>query len=767
MAKRKAPRKGAGSTPAKAAKAREPRQPRQPGRLEAEACAVGLFALAAFLWVALFSYSPADPWWGFGETVRNRCGPVGAFVARGLAGSLGYAAHILPLACVVAATRYLGGLPVRPRWVPTLAWSLFALALAAGFEVISRLWPSALRAGGGGALGGAVVDLLSGGLYLAGSAMVVGVAVVLSLLVATGVSVRDAGSVSQRLGRSASRRVASFATVNAARLKRRMQQAAEARPDPDELAPESPALLERLPKLLRDSKPAAVEPEVVEHKVKLEPAPRQQALPFADTGRRGPFKLPGLDMLAQGAEDDAGVDRDFLIKNSQVLEKKLKDFGVNGRVVKVHPGPVITMYEYEPASGVKVSRIVNLADDLALALRAMSVRIVAPIPGKSVVGIEVPNTAREIVVLRDLLSHSTYQDAESKLTIAMGKDIFGTPVVADLAKMPHLLVAGATGSGKSVFLNSLLCSIFFRADPDEVKLLLVDPKMLEFSLFKNIPHLISEVVTNPKRASAALLGVVGKMEERYELMAARGVRNISQYNKAVAKDAAQGVTIEGETPKALPYIVVVIDELADLMIVAARDVEESLMRLAQMARAAGIHLVLATQRPSVDVLTGVIKANFPSRVAFQVSSRTDSRTVLDGNGAERLLGQGDFLYLPPGVARLERLHAPYVSEKEVGAVADYLREQGTPELDPGIIRLKEESEKREERGEDFDELFDSAVDTVARFRIASISFVQRKLKIGYNRAARIVEQMEAEGIVGPQEGTKARDIYVRPPDEEA
>jgi len=306
--------------------------------------------------------------------------------------------------------------------------------------------------------------------------------------------------------------------------------------------------------------------------------------------------------------------------------------------------------------------------------------------------------------------------------------------------------------------------LFFKATPQEVKLLLIDPKMLEFSLFHDIPHLISDVVTNPKRAAAALMGIVGKMEERYELMAARGVRSIDQYNRQVAKDAAHASKGE-EVAAPLPYIVVVIDELADLMIVASRDVEESLMRLAQMARAAGIHLVLATQRPSVDVLTGIIKANFPSRIAFQVSSRTDSRTVLDANGAERLLGQGDLLYLPPGSSRLERIHGPYVSEKEVQTVAEFLRTQGHPELDPTIIRLKEESEKREERGDDFDELFDEAVDIIARHRIASISFVQRKLKIGYNRAARIVEQMEEEGIVGPQEGTKAREIFVRPPEE--
>jgi S-DNA-T family DNA segregation ATPase FtsK/SpoIIIE len=390
----------------------------------------------------------------------------------------------------------------------------------------------------------------------------------------------------------------------------------------------------------------------------------------------------------------------------------------------------------------------------------MAVRIVAPIPGKNVVGVEVPNAQREVVALRDLLSHESYAAANSKLTLVLGRDIFGAPVTAELGAMPHLLVAGATGSGKSVFLNTILCSLFYKATPDEVRLVLIDPKMLEFSVYQGIPHLLTEVVTNPKRAAAALMGVVEKMEERYRLMSERGVRNITQYNRAVNRD--RGKVEDGEAAEPLPYIVVVIDELADLMIVAARDVEESLMRLAQMARAAGIHLVLATQRPSVDVLTGIIKANFPSRVAFQVSSRTDSRTVLDHNGAERLLGQGDMLFVPPGVSRLDRIHGAYVSDKEIQAVADFLRSQGTPEFDEALIRLKEESDRKQARGEDYDELFDEAVDIIARNRIASISFIQRKLKIGYNRAARLVEQMESEGIVGPQEGTKPREIFVRP-----
>jgi S-DNA-T family DNA segregation ATPase FtsK/SpoIIIE len=461
--------------------------------------------------------------------------------------------------------------------------------------------------------------------------------------------------------------------------------------------------------------------------------------------------------------------------NSRILEKKLLDFGVSGQVVRVHPGPVITMYEYEPASGVKVNKIVNLSDDLAMALRALSVRIIAPLPGKSVVGIEVPNAERETVYLRSLLEVEGFH-SRSKLALGMGKDIFGNAVDADLAKMPHLLVAGATGTGKSVFLNSILCSLLCRARPDELKLLLIDPKLLELSIYEGIPHLIADVVINPKRAAAALQGIVRKMEERYQMMSALQVRHIDQFNARVRAELADGKTgfrlrpkpgeEEGEEIELrhLPYIVVVIDELADLMVMAARDVEESLQRLAQMARAAGIHLVLATQRPSVDVLTGVIKANFPARVSFQVSSRTDSRTVLDQNGADSLLGQGDMLFLPPGTSRLQRLHAPFVTEKEVSELVAYLRDQGEPELDPTLVRLREESEAREARGEDVDEMFDQAVAIVAETRNASISYVQRRLKIGYNRAARIVEQMEQEGMVGPQDGTRPRDVFLPVPD---
>ena len=517
------------------------------------------------------------------------------------------------------------------------------------------------------------------------------------------------------------------------------------------------------------------DPMIVDHSAELakERAEQQEAFRFEEQAPSGPFKLPDTDIFQQVPSGGRQYDRDSLIMNSRILEKKLADFGVGGRVITVHPGPVVTMYEFEPASGVKLNRIVGLSDDLALALRALSVRIIAPLPGKSVVGIEVANQQRETVYIREILESESFRANKLRLGIALGKDIFGNSTEADLAKMPHLLVAGATGTGKSVFLNALLCSLLCRNTPDELKLLLVDPKLLELSIYEGIPHLLADVVTNPKRAAAALHGVVHKMEERYQMMAALGVRSIDQYNKRVDKELAEGNTTfrlrakpgeeQGEEVafRRFPYIVVVIDELADLMVVSARDVEEALQRLAQMARAAGIHLVLATQRPSVDVLTGVIKANFPARVSFQVSSRTDSRTILDQNGSEHLLGQGDMLFLPPGTSKLQRVHGAFVSEDEVGKLAAALRERGSPQFDETLIRMKEEAEAKEEGGgEDVDEMYDRAVAIVAETRNASISYIQRRLKVGYNRAARMIEQMENEGVVGPQEGTKPREVYV-------
>jgi S-DNA-T family DNA segregation ATPase FtsK/SpoIIIE len=470
-----------------------------------------------------------------------------------------------------------------------------------------------------------------------------------------------------------------------------------------------------------------------------------------DEGKRiGAWVLPPLDLLNGGKRERVSLSEQELWATAQRLENKLRDFGVEGKVVQVRPGPVVTVYEFEPAPGVKISRVVNLEDDLALALSAYSVRIEAPIPGRSVIGIEVSNRVRESVYLKDVLGSEAFRSSPSKLTLALGKDIEGKPFVIDLTKMPHLLVAGSTGSGKSVSMNCMILSILYRATPDEVKFLLIDPKMLELTLYEEIPHLLLPVVTDPKEAASALKWVVREMENRYALMASKGTKHIERYNQRALE--------EGE--KSLPYIVVMIDELADLMITSRREVEESIIRLAQMARAAGIHLVLATQRPSVDVITGIIKANFPARISFQVSSKVDSRTILDTTGAEHLLGQGDMLFLPPGSSRLKRVHGAYASEEEIKRVVEFWKDQGKPEYNLNI--LKEELEGPPEEYPDYDDpKYEEAVNYVIQTGQASVSALQRRFKIGYNRAARLIERMEKEGIVGPSDGVRPREVLVK------
>jgi len=416
-------------------------------------------------------------------------------------------------------------------------------------------------------------------------------------------------------------------------------------------------------------------------------------------------------------------------------------------VVEVRPGPVITMYEFEPAPGIKVSRIANLSDDLAMALSAVSIRIIAPIPGKAVVGIEVPNRLRQTVYLREIIESEQFAGSKSMLTLALGKTIAGEPFVAELTKMPHLLVAGSTGSGKSVSLNTMICSILLKATPLAVRFMMIDLKMLELSFYEGIPHLLLPVMTDAKKAKTALRWLIDEMERRYQVMAERGVRSIERYNQKAGKE-------EGEEP--IPYIVVVIDELADLMMVSSKDVEEYIARLAQMARASGIHLILATQRPSVDVLTGIIKANFPARISFQVSSKVDSRTILDMNGAESLLGSGDMLFMSPGLGRIQRIHGPFVSEGEIRRIVEFLKTQGLPQYNEEIL---EEPEEEEEDGEEMsDEKYEEALRFVYDRGEASISMIQRRFRIGYNRAARMVERMEREGVVGPSSGIKPREV---------
>jgi S-DNA-T family DNA segregation ATPase FtsK/SpoIIIE len=475
----------------------------------------------------------------------------------------------------------------------------------------------------------------------------------------------------------------------------------------------------------------------------------QETFDFGKGGAEA-FQLPPVGLLKVPAAAELRRTREELQENAETIRRKLQDFEVDGRIVQVSPGPVITAYEFEPAAGVKISRVVNLADDLALALKSASVRIVGPIPGRGTVAIEVPNDEPATVYLREIFVSSEFAESKGRLPLALGKDVNGTPVVSDLTAMPHLLVAGATGSGKSVGLNAMICSILYKATPDAVRFLLIDPKRLELSVYEGIPHLLAPVVTDAKEAAARLKWIVGKMDERYKLLQGKQVRHIEGYNKAVAVE------------ERLPYWVVVVDELADLMMVSAGDVQTSLVRLAQVARAVGIHLIIATQRPSVDVVTGLIKANFPTRVAFQVASRVDSRTILDGNGAEQLLGRGDMLFVPPGANKQLRVHGAWVADEEVRAVCDFLRRQGTAVYEE--VALPAVDEPGESGGGDAerDDLYWDCVRLVIGQRAASISFLQRRMGLGYPKAARFIDMMEQDRIIGPGHGAKPREILVGP-----
>jgi S-DNA-T family DNA segregation ATPase FtsK/SpoIIIE len=509
------------------------------------------------------------------------------------------------------------------------------------------------------------------------------------------------------------------------------------------------------PRVRREPARDAAPPRVVPPRPVDEEAPPPKAVGKA-------FVLPPLELLEPGRGHDAGVDASALQENAQALLSKLEEHGIEGAITEIRTGPLVTMYEFRPAPGIKANRVSAMADDLALAMRCESVRVVPNIPGKGVMGFEIPNARRSPIVLREMLGCAAYSSAVSALTIALGKDIFGEPVVRDLGKMPHLLIAGATGSGKSVALHTMILSVLFRATPDEIRLILVDPKMLELSLYEGIPHLYHPVVTQPRDAGQVLKWAVGEMRGRYQLMMENGVRHIDAFNQFVEKRQRTAARTkgagEGDDLAKLPYIVIVIDELADLMMTSAsrREVEDSITQLTQMARAAGIHLVFATQRPSVDVLTGVIKANFPSRVSFKVTSQVDSRTILDQGGAETLLGFGDMLFLQPGVGGILRVHGPFVSEGEIQRVVDHLKAQGPPAYDSAITAPPTAEEPDPSR----DDMFDAAVEEVVRAGRASVSFLQRRLKIGFNRAARIIEEMERQGIVGPAEGGKQREVYV-------
>ncbi|MGE3649082.1 MAG: DNA translocase FtsK, partial [Reyranellaceae bacterium] len=558
-------------------------------------------------------------------------------------------------------------------------------------------------------------------------------------------------------------------------LVRKPQAAPPAQPDEDEAQPAPVA--------------PVYQPKVVLKPVKPMPGKRAQAERQHELALGGEdFTLPPLDILSPPPKSLAAatIDEEALAQNARLLESVLDDFGVKGEVVKVRPGPVVTLYELEPAPGVKSSRIIGLADDIARSMSAVSVRV-ATVPGRNVIGIELPNAKREMVFLRELLSTKDYEDQRLNLPLVLGKDIGGGPVVADLARMPHLLIGGTTGSGKSVGINTMILSLLYRMAPDTCKFIMIDPKMLELSVYQDIPHLLTPVVTDPRKAVVALKWTVREMERRYQLMSQLGVRNIAGFNERVrdARDSGEVLTrrvqtgVDPDTREkiwedepidlvSLPYIVVIIDEMADLMLVAGKDIEIAVQRLAQMARAAGIHVVMATQRPSVDVITGTIKANFPTRIAFQVTSKIDSRTILGEQGGEQLLGQGDMLYMAGG-GRIVRVHGPFVSDAEVEKVVRHLRKQGKPayidsiteDADGGIGGGEGGSGAGGEAEEGSDELYDRAIDIVARERKCSTSFIQRHLQIGYNRAARIVERMEREGVVTPANSVGKREVLAR------
>jgi S-DNA-T family DNA segregation ATPase FtsK/SpoIIIE len=716
-------------------------EPSQSSRIARELCALALLAFAAFGTVSLVSVD-------IGRS-PNLGGPVGAAIAAMLGGLIGYQSYTAMLLVAWLAQRVWTGARVVTIAREIGGGALLILALATA----SALWD--LRdARMGGEVGANIATLLNDSINLAGGLIAVALGFVcgLALMLKRAPTELLAGVANKIRPRPRSEE---FELDGGARIPFSLSEGDEVETDSDS----------------GNGKPSPLKVRLLEIREK------RDRIAAAKPRQKGAFKLPPQSLLDLPPAEHAQVDESQLERSARVLEQKLADFGVEGRVVEVQPGPVVTMYKFEPGSGIKVSQIVNLADDLSMALRAAAVRIQAPVPGEAVVGIEVPNKKRERVFLREILEADEFTAAQSQLTIALGKDIAGRPVAADLAKMPHLLIAGATGTGKSVSLHTMIASILFNATADDVRLILVDPKMLELSVYENIPHLLVPVVVDPQKAASALLWATQEMEGRYLRMRELGVRNIDGYNHALASGASLAqLKMAGQSAPAsddpnqpavgmiehrkLPKIVIVIDELADLLLSEGKTVERDITRLAQKARAAGIHLILATQRPSVDVITGLIKANLPARISLQVTSRVDSRTILDSIGAERLLGAGDMLFMPPGSAKLRRLHGPFVGEHEIRKLTDFLREQGAPEYRMEILDTKPPGEDGADglAGEVQDEMYDEAVRIVMETNQASISMIQRRLRIGYNRAARMVEQMEREGIVMPADGAKPREV---------
>jgi S-DNA-T family DNA segregation ATPase FtsK/SpoIIIE len=699
----------------------------EPGRWVREAKGILALALSGFGFVALYAFDPTlHP-----LDQSSPVGPVGAWLGWGSFHAFGYAGYLFPVLLALYGVSAF----VRPRmahgWQAAAGLGIL-LVSAAGILARASDTLAEYRLHKGGVVGWAVAEALRQSVGTVGTWIILLALIPLGVLFVT----RIPYSVLSRGLRA-----------RLARLRRE---------EPRKGKGQAPAELPLLaavppggwPKADQESPPLVVkEPPRTKSGLAEKGLAWQETFDFGKGGAQA-FRLPAVGLLTAPPASALQRTREELEGNAQTLKKKLHDFGVDGHIVQASPGPVITSYEFEPAAGVKVSQVVNLADDLALAMKVAAVRIVGPIPGRGTVAVEVPNPETATVYLREILVSPEFVTTKGRLPLALGKDTTGNSVIADLASMPHLLIAGSTGSGKSVGLNTMICSLLYKATPADVRFLLIDPKRLELGVYEKIPHLLAPVVTDAKEAAARLKWIVGKMDDRYKQLQAKAVRNIEGYNKEVLPE------------ERLPYWVVVVDELADLMMVSAGEVQNSLVRLAQIARAVGIHLIVATQRPSVDVVTGLIKANFPTRIAFQVASKVDSRTVLDANGAEQLLGRGDMIFVPPGGSRQMRVHGSWVSDKEVKAICDFLRTQGSAVYE--TVELPAEEAGGRGDGEDRDGIYWDAVNLVIAQRAASISFLQRRLGLGYPKAARFIDMMEQDRIIGPGQGAKPREILVGP-----
>ena len=760
---------------------------------------IAVLAFSLFTIVSLATYSPTDPSMNTSlssqEVVTNSGGLVGAYISDGLVQLFGSGAFFFPVITLIIGWACVRGKEFN-HWPLRLTSGVFLLtglcALCAIQMNADPIFKSHAQVGGltGAVLGRFLVMWLSN----VGATIFLITMILVSLLAMTG---KTANSMLEKTGNLLGTGIGkllrlfnNLKVVGGEWINTVRESFIIAEEKPDEIfVPTEPLIINRA-KLPEKTTESTQVPTIVPRKstknVNFVVNENQPPTP-----ENGNYQIPSVNLLHDPlpVEDSDKMKEEILISTS-ILERKLADFGVEGKVVQVLPGPVITLYEFEPAPGIKVSRILSLSDDLALAMRALSLRILAPVPGKPVVGIELPNLKKEVVSFKEIITSKEFSESGSKLMMVIGKDNIGEPVVQDLATIPHLLMAGSTGAGKSVGLNAMICSILLNATPDEVKMIMVDPKMLELSIFDGIPHLIAPVVTNPKKAAAALSWAVQEMENRYKLMAKTGARNITGFNlkmdkereeyekkleqweqdnkKSIKPHETESDELDREDdkpiepPEKLPYILIVIDELADLMMVASKGVEESLTRLAQMARASGIHLIVATQRPSVDVLTGIIKANFPSRISYKVTSRVDSRTILDAMGAEKLLGKGDMLFMPPGTHRHLRIHGAMVSDEEIEKITSFIKEQKKPTYKEEIFKVAATDKEKSEETEEYDERYDEALALVAKDRQASISYIQRRLRIGYNRAASIIEMMERDGVVGPSDGVRPREIYVNP-----